>query len=351
MRVFTPAMSGINKLVVRIVALILPIVCICASLTPTVFAQNTYVITDGDQVVVHTTYETNPADVLDEAGVQLSTNDIYTTEETDGVSEITVQRSQNITIDYCGEKIQATSYGETLDELLSRLDVRAYGDYHVSLPMDTLTYDGMEVTIEYIVESEETYTVDIPYEITYCKDPKLPVGEEKVLIPGAVGEMSCRTVVTYVNGTEENRTVVEETVLRQPVDQLVAKGTATDGNIDENAPIIGDGFIITADGEYLTFDKKDTFVTTAYSHLDAGCDMTTATGTTVRIGAVAVDPTVIPYGTRMFIASSDGKHVYGIATAEDCGGGVQGKHIDLYMPTVEQCMSYGIRNATVYFLS
>ncbi len=351
MRLFTPAMSGTNKLIVRIVALILPIICLWASLTPTVFAQNTFVITDGDQVVVHTTYETNPANVLHEAGVQLSTNDMYTTAETDGVSEITVQRSQSITIDYCGEKIQATSYGETLDELLGRLDVSAYGNYHVSLPMDTLTYDGMEVKVEYIVESEETYTVDIPYETTYCNDPKLPVGEEMILVPGVVGEMSCRTVATYVNGKEENRVIVEETVLRQPVTQLVAKGTATDGNINEDAPIIGDNFIITADGEYLTFGKKETFVTTAYSHFDAGCDMITATGTTVRIGTVAVDPTVIPYGTRMFIVSSDGRHIYGIATAEDCGGGVKGKHIDLYMPTVEQCMNYGIRNATVYFLS
>ena len=72
---------------------------------------------------------------------------------------------------------------------------------------------------------------------------------------------------------------------------------------------------------------------------------------TVRLGTVAVDPTVIPYGTRMFIVSNDGAYIYGIATAEDCGGGVKGNHIDLYFPTVDECWEYGVRSATVYFLT
>ena len=349
MRVIPPTMTNRHKIIVRIVALLLPIMCLWACLTPTVFAQTTYVITDGDQVTVHTSYETNPAAVLDEAGVELSADDIYTTAETDGVSEITVQRSQNILVNNCGELIEATSYGETLDELLSRLGVNAYGDYKVSLPMDTMTYDGMEVTVDYIIESNETYTVDIPFEVTYCYDPSMPEGEEKILVDGVMGQKLCKAVATYVNAEETNRTVLEETVVQQPVNQLVLKGTGED--LNSNAPAIGDGVIVTADGEILTFDKSMQFKTTAYTHTDAGCDMITATGTTVRVGTVAVDPKLVPYGTRMFIVSNDGKYVYGIATAEDCGGGVKGNHIDLYFPTEDECWQYGVRGATVYFLT
>ena len=349
MRVITPSMSKTHKVIVRIVALLLPVICLWASLTPTVFAQTTYVITDGDRVTVHTSYETNPVAVLNEAGVALDADDLYTTAETDGVSEITVQRSQSITIHNCGTVIQATSYGETLDELLSRYDVPAYGDYVVSLPMDTMTFDGMEVKVDYIIDTNETYTVDIPFEITYCYDPSMPKGEEKVLIEGAVGQKLCKAVATYVNAEETNRTVLEETVIQQPVNCLVTVGTGT--AVGSNAPAIGDGVIVTADGEILTFDKKEQFKTTAYTHTDAGCDMITATGTTVRVGTVAVDPKLVPYGTRMFIVSNDGKFVYGIATAEDCGGGVKGNHIDLYFPTEDECWQYGVRGATVYFLT
>lgn len=349
MKLITPAMSKTNKIIVRIVALLLPVVFLWAGLTPTVFAQTTYVITDGDQVKVHKSFEKNPAVVLTEAGVELHGDDVYTTAETEGVAEITVQRSQTITISNCGEIVTATSYGETLDELFSRYDIPAYGDYVVSLPMDTMTFDGMEVKVDYIIDTDETYTEDIPFEVTYCYDPSMPEGEEKVLIEGTVGQKLCKAVATYVNSQESNRTILEETVIQQPVNRVVRVGTGE--SVGTAAPAIGDGVIITADGQILTFSRKDQYKTTAYTHTDAGCNMTTATGTTVRKGTVAVDPKVIPYGTRMFIVSSDGRHVYGIATAEDCGGGVKDKHIDLYFPTTDECWQYGVRNATVYFLT
>jgi 3D (Asp-Asp-Asp) domain-containing protein len=52
----------------------------------------------------------------------------------------------------------------------------------------------------------------------------------------------------------------------------------------------------------------------------------TSTGVPVTRGIVAVDPRVIPYGTRMFIPG------YGFAIAADCGGGVKGNMIDLGFP-------------------
>ncbi len=351
MRLYVPTFPSKGKILVRLVAIMLPIICIFASLSQTVHAENTYVITDGDQVTVFSTYETDPAAVLTEAGVALSADDMYTTEMTDGVSEITVQRNQNITVYNCGEQIQTTSYGETLDALLSRLGVPAYGDYRVSAPMDTMTFDGMVVTVDHVVEQTQTYTMDIPFETTYCYDASMPVGTEEVIVTGVAGQMTCTAKVNYTNAVETNRITLNQEVVNQPVTQVIAVGTGTEETLDENAPAIGDGIIITADGQMLTYDKSEQFKTTAYNHTDAGCDMITATGTTVRLGTVAVDPTVIPYGTRMFIVSNDGAYVYGIATAEDCGGGVKGNHIDLYFPTTDECWQYGVRSATVYFLN
>ena len=76
----------------------------------------------------------------------------------------------------------------------------------------------------------------------------------------------------------------------------------------------------------------------------------TATGTSARYGAIAVDPTVIPYGTKMYIVSDDGKWIYGVATAEDCGGAIKGHIIDLYFDDYSTCIQFGRRNCTVYIL-
>ena len=52
----------------------------------------------------------------------------------------------------------------------------------------------------------------------------------------------------------------------------------------------------------------------------------------------------------MIIVASDGSYVYGIAEAEDCGGDIKGDRMDLYMPTYAQCIEFGRRTCTVYFL-
>ena len=160
----------------------------------------------------------------------------------------------------------------------------------------------------------------------------------------------CVANVTYANGKEIRRFVYQETVTVEPVTHIIAKGTGEKVGQVSDQPLIGDGFIVLPTGEVLTYIRKDTFTATAYTHTDAGCDFITATGTTVRIGTVAVDPTVIRYGTRMFIVSNDGSFVYGLSTAEDCGGAIQNKRLDLYMETTEKCFQFGVKDCTVYFL-
>ena len=113
-------------------------------------------------------------------------------------------------------------------------------------------------------------------------------------------------------------------------------------------PILGDGVITTATGEVLTYTQKLDCVATAYS-----CDGVpgyTFSGTPARVGAIAVDPTFIPLGTRMFIMTNDGEYIYGIATAEDIGGAVKGNIVDLYFDTFAECYQFGMRECSVYIL-
>lgn len=339
-----------TSLLVRVTAMVILVTVFVSSVVPTVLAKNTYVITDGEETTVYSTYATDPEAVLDQAGVELGEDDIYTTQPGDGVSEITVQRSQTITVYYCGEAMVFTSYGETVQALLERQQIPTDGDYTVSVALEDETYDGMEVRVDHVIRMQQTYTVDIPYETTYCYDPTLPEGQENVMVEGVTGQVRKTADVVYVNMVETSHTVTEETVVQEPVNRIVTVGTGTQLDKDSNAPAIGDGVIVTADGQVLTYSRAEHFVATAYTHTDAGCDMVTATGTTVRVGTVAVDPTVIPYGTRMFIVTNDGSYIYGIGTAEDCGGAIKGNRLDLYFPTDPECWQFGVKNCTVYFL-
>ena len=170
-----------------------------------------------------------------------------------------------------------------------------------------------------------------------------------VLTAGINGESVCEAEVTYVNGLETARTPISETVITKPVTQVIAVGTG-DGSVTNGQPIIGDGVIIAPNGDVLTYDSVKTFKATAYTHTDPGCNKTTSTGTTVHIGTVAVDPSVIPYGTRMFIVTKDGRYIYGVSTAEDCGSAIKGNRLDLYFPTNGECIQFGVRDCYVYFL-
>ena len=338
------------RLYVLTLALMLGL-ALTALLSQTAFAK-TYVITDGDRVVTYTTFATDPADVLGEAGMELRQFDTYTTEAVDGSEVITIQRAQEVTIRYHGEVMQTTASNETVGELLQRLNLVVSGEDMISHGMEEIVADGMQLCINRIVTCQESYTVAVPHETTYCDDPTAPAGSQTVLTEGADGEMLCTAGVTYINGTESQRVVLSETVTRAPVTEIVGVGSGevADRTDPDAMPVISDGYITLPTGEVLTYTDTATIRATAYTHTDAGCNFTTATGTTVHWGTVAVDPRYIPYGTRMFIVSNDGEYVYGIAVAEDCGGDIKGDRMDLYMPTYQQCIQFGRRTCTLYFL-
>lgn len=324
------------------------VVSVAALLSQTAFA-NTYVINDGDRVVTYTTFATDPAEVLGRAGVPLEAHDTYTTEAVDGESTITVNRAKRVTFRHHGQTSYIASLEETVGQLLQRLGIELAEADVVSHDLDETVFDGMVLTVDRVITSRETFSATVPHETQYRTDEALPLGAERVLTQGKDGELLRTADVTYVNGTEKRRSILSEILLRTPVTEIVGVGN---GEAPEEAamPVITDGYITLPSGEVLTYTHSDTVEATAYTHTDKGCDKITATGTTVHWGTVAVDPSRIPYGTRMFIIANDGSYVYGIATAEDCGGDIKGDRMDLYMPTYEQCREFGRRRCTLYFL-
>lgn len=320
-------------------------------LLQTVFAQTTYVITDGNRVLVHTTSATDPKAVLGEAGLELGVDDTYTTQDGDGIARISVQRSRNVRINYYGQQIETVSRGESVEELLTRMKLTWSEEDVISMPLDAAVYEGMELTVACVVRENQSYTAVLPHETIYCSDAALPEGQERVVAEGEDGQVLCHATVTYLNGVESQRTVLTQQVVSQPVNEIIAVGTGpTPKPKDPRLASIGEGTITLPTGEVLTYTEKVTCVATAY-HCE-GYVGTTATGTRARVGAIAVDPEEFPYGTRFYIVSQDGEYVYGVATAEDCGDKrfIYGTRLDLFFDTKNECVQFGARKCDVYIL-
>ena len=92
------------------------------------------------------------------------------------------------------------------------------------------------------------------------------------------------------------------------------------------------------------YDKCITMEASAYLPSDGGGSGITATGAVARHGIVAVDPRVIPLGTKVFIPG------YGIAVAADTGGAIKGQRIDLCMENYYDAIQFGRRDISVYVL-
>lgn len=353
-----------------------------ALLSQTVFAQTSYIITDGDRVTVHRSYSSDPYEVLTEAGIELEEEDTYETGYADGMNQITVRRMQMVTVINRGAQSVIGTYGETVGSLLARMGITPGTGDTLSCSSETQTYDGMTVELVHTETRIEEADTTVPYPVNYYEDPDLEPDAEIVLVAGQNGLTHVKSEVTYRNGKEVSRVVVQETVKTKPVTQLVIRGVdrtimeqpADPEPTEQAAPAASSGtasgssssgsssggsrydgsaetsgnVIMTSSGESYTYVDVMTCSATAYTC--EGYVGHTYSGTLARVGAIAVDPTVIPLGTKMYVVSNDGQYVYGYCVAEDIGGGIKGNKIDLYFDTYAECWDFGVRMCTVYIL-
>ena len=84
-----------------------------------------------------------------------------------------------------------------------------------------------------------------------------------------------------------------------------------------------------------------TLQATAYTHTGNP----TFTGVYPHVGTIAVDPALIPLGSKMWVEG------YGFGIAQDTGGAVKGEVIDLFMETKQECWQWGRRKVQVYILN
>ena len=261
---------------------------------------------------------------------------------------------QSINVTHNGQTITAVSQAERLPAFLDRCNIQLGSDEMVEL---NLTGDELSIRISGTLTYQHFVTVETDYDIKRTPDPLMDQGTEEIIRKGVAGQI----VETY-----EDTVVRGEVVSTRYVGashdtshaELIRYGTRVyevdrDDTIEKVVPYdSGEGGILYfKSGVTMTYSKVMTCNSTAYySGGDGGAAWTTAVGAKVGIGTIAVDPTVIPYYTKMFIQTSNGSRVYGMGTALDCGGAIKGNIVDLWFPSFADCRSWGRRNVTVYIL-
>lgn len=297
---------------------------------------------------------TDSAIVLDDSADEEAVKDfssqlVYVGTKTSGF-EITLKAGQTVSVRYHGAITTAEAQGETISALLTRLHIEPG-------PLDMVLVDLSGPGTVLTVGSELTYydrsVESVPYQTVRVATPDLPQGTEQVVQAGKNGTRTAVYEVVYSDGELVSRQFVKELDSTE-VDEIVDYGTAVSsvGSDDRIANVSkesdGSGILTFRSGNTMKFSKVKSMTATAYTAGTGGADYSTAMGTTVHVGVVAVDRNVIPLGTRMYIVTNDGRYIYGLAVAEDTG--VRGNVVDLYYDTYTQCMNFGRRACTVYLL-
>ena len=175
----------------------------------------------------------------------------------------------------------------------------------------------------------ETHQVEVPVAVQYERVDTLPKGEEKVLQEGAVGLDEVEEEIHYKQGDVIDTKELQRKTITPMQPKVVQVGTRE----------------VEVSRSYDRVREVITMEATAYLPTDGGGDGITATGIRARHGVVAVDPNVIPLGTRVYIPG------YGEAIATDTGGDIIGNRIDVVLEDYGSAMQFGRRTVDVYILS
>lgn len=280
------------------------------------------------------TYEKTVGDFLKKEGIVLKNKDLVSPsldKEIDKDMKIVISSPKSYHIKDGDKTLIAEASGYTVADVLDNLDIKLNKLDRVSLPLDEIAKEGMEIKIDRVVVENLENKIEIPFETESRENKDMFEGEKKVITKGEVGQKTESLKNTYVNGLLETTEVLKSEITKDPVKEVVEVGTKK-GTVAPNGKNAKRVIVMQA---------------TAY---DPTAGSKTAMGTRARVGAVAVDPKVIPLGSKLYIESMDGFASYGYATAEDTGGAIKGNRIDLFYNSNAEANRFGRRNVKVYVL-
>ncbi|MCZ0703616.1 uncharacterized protein YabE (DUF348 family) [Natronobacillus azotifigens] len=304
-------------------------------------AQRLTLIVDQEEEVYYTTQE-SVAEFLDEVEVEVSEHDELSVELSTPIEDdlaIELNQAVKVIVDDAGEKEEVWTTEKTIANLLEEQSIELNDLDRLEPAKDEELTDDLTVTITRVEQVTDVIEETIDFSTVRRNDSSLEKGTEEVIASGSNGKLEKKYQVTLENGEEVDRELVSEEVKEESEQRVIAVGTKVIQNTAATTVSRGD-----------SSTKKTMYVeATAYNWDCGSCSGTgrTATGYNVKAnpdGVIAVDPDVIPLGTRVYVEG------YGYAVARDTGGAIRGKKIDLHMRTVEEARQFGRQQVKIEIL-
>ena len=258
------------------------------------------------------------------------------TKETNDLLLGEIQKETHFTVYVDGKAYSILTNSDTVSDALKEngLELGAL-DHLAGAEADSKPENGMEITLVRVTKQKVTETQVLWAQTKYVLDKSLVVGEYITRNPGKNGSVVRTYEVVYENGVAISKTLVG-TVRTEAVDQVIAYN-------EQYA-------FSNSRGDQIIYSSAINGVATAYIP-DGKWGYTTYTGNRARVGVIAVDPNVIPLGTKVYVKTNGSAFGdYGYAIAWDIGGAIKGNKIDLFMESYDLSMQWGIRDVTIYIL-
>ena len=215
---------------------------------------------------------------------------------------ITIQRSRVVTVWVDGLNLETRTQSAIVGALLTHMDIALMGlDYTIPRETTDIT-SGMLVRVIRVREEIISEISDTAFDNTFQSDPSLALDEKRVVQVGRKGLRRKDIRIRYENDIEVTRTVEGHVTVQEVQNQITHYGSGIFIRV-----------IQTSEGSR-EYWRKIRMLTTSYHPAALGGDDITATGRRLTKGIVAVDPTIIPYGSEVYVPG------YGIGLVADTGG-------------------------------
>ena len=327
----------------RVLAFCVMAACLVFTLAVTAANLRLTYVTDSHgarQVVL--TSESDPARVMSLSGIEAEEGDeVYYTAFAGSLASLNIERAFSVTIEAEGQEYPVKMVVGTVADALERAGITLEGDDYTEPALSAMVTAGSKIEVHRVEYQDKVETQAVPYDTEYVYTSLYfrNTNRATTLQHGSEGQQTVTTRERWVDGELENSVVTDVTTTVEPTDHVVK----TYGAGAPVSPLTGPDGTTNAPASY---SKVLTGKATGYySKSGKG-----SSGLGLGYGTVAVDPSVIPYGTLLYITSTDGSFVYGYAVATDTGIAVQDGRIlvDLFYETYAESVINGAINVNVY---
>lgn len=326
-----------------------------ASASLNVFRGKEYIINDGLNIKKITTFHREIEKVLELANIKLGENDkLFMNDVSAITTSLNIKRAipVEVLVDGTEKKINLQE-GCKVEEALSKLGVELGEEDVVNLPKEALISADTKIIIERVETKVNTFEEEIPFMVEKKYDNSMPKGSTKIEKLGVNGKKEITIKEKFINGNlREELTQREEKILSEPVNQVEVIGTKVPpkrANISFSSNVNfsqNEGTFIDHKGKVVKYERVIKGTTTGYSPDEKGDRGIGSTGVRVCYGHCAVNPSIIPYGTLLYIEG------YGYAKAVDTGGAMLRRKnpvlVDLRFNNRNEANAWGRRVKNVF---